>query len=131
VVPLLDKNFTSHPKNHYYFKNLCLIPKNTVFTRFTLYRVHGLIIKSNPFKYPEEVLPMTKLLAFILITFLVAGAANAKGCEEKKKVGEYEAEVKTDRSPPVIGDNNIEIGIKEAEGGANIFTSDHRLPGVP
>ena len=74
---------------------------------------------------------MTKLLAFILITFLVAGAANAKGCEEKKKVGEYEAEVKTDRSPPVIGDNNIEIGIKEAEGGANIFTSDHRLPGVP
>jgi hypothetical protein len=47
---------------------------------------------------------MTKLLAFLLIIFLVVGAAYAKGYE-----------VKTDRNPPVIGDNDIEIGIKEAE----------------
>ena len=46
-----------------------------------------MIIKSNPFKYPEEVLPITKLLAFILIIFLVVGAAYAKGYEVKKKVG--------------------------------------------
>jgi hypothetical protein len=63
---------------------------------------------------------MTKLLVFILITFLVAEATNAKGYE-----------VKTDRSLPVIGDNNIEIEIKEAEGGGNLFTSNHPLPGVP
>jgi hypothetical protein len=43
----------------------------------------------------------------------------------EKKVGEYEAEVKTDRNPPVIGDNHIEIQVKEAEGGSNIFTSIH------
>jgi hypothetical protein len=49
----------------------------------------------------------------------------------KKKVGEYEVEVRSDRSPSVIGDNNIEIQIKEAEGGANIFTSNHQLSGVP
>ena len=73
---------------------------------------------------------MTKLLVFILIIFLFAGAAYAKGCEEKKKVSEYEAEAKTDRSPSVIGDNNIEIEIKEAEGGSNIFTGNHWLPGV-
>lgn len=74
---------------------------------------------------------MTKLLVFLLIIFLAAGAAYAKGYEVKKKVGEYEAEVKTDRSPPVIGDNNIEIEIKEAEAGTNLFTSHHQLPGVP
>jgi len=74
---------------------------------------------------------MSKWLLFILIIFLLAGAAYAKRCDEKKKVGEYEAEVKTDRSFPVIGDNNIEIKIKEAKGGANISTSNHYLSGVP
>jgi hypothetical protein len=49
----------------------------------------------------------------------------------KEKVGEGEAEVKTGRNFPVIGDNNIEIEIKEAEGDANLFTSNHPLPGVP
>ena len=34
----------------------------------------------------------------------------------KKKVGEYETEVKIDRNPPVVGDNNIEIEIKDAGG---------------
>ena len=73
---------------------------------------------------------MTKLLIFTLITFLFAGAAYAKSCEEKKKVGEHEAEVKTGRRTSVIGDNNIEIQVKEVEGGSNIFTGNYRLPGV-
>ena len=90
-----------------------------------------MIIKNNLSKYPEEVPPMTKLLVFVLIIFLVAEAANAKSYGVKKKVGEYEAEVKTHRSLPVIGDNNIEIEIKELEGGSNIFTGYHELPGVP
>ena len=62
---------------------------------------------------------MTKLLVFILITFLAAEAANAKGYE-----------VKTDRRTSVAGDNNIEIQVKESEGGSNISTGNHRLPGV-
>jgi len=56
---------------------------------------------------------MTKLLLFVLILFLIAGTAFAKGYEIKRRVGEYEAEVKIDRSPPVVGDNNIVIEIKE------------------
>src|SRR4030042_1899091 len=32
LIPLLGKNFTSHAKKHYCFKNLCLMPKNTVLT---------------------------------------------------------------------------------------------------
>ena len=74
---------------------------------------------------------MTKLLLFILIIFSFAGAAYAKGCEAKNKVGEYGAEARNDIGASVIGDNNIEIQIKEAEGGSNIFTSNHPLPGVP
>ena len=59
---------------------------------------------------------MTKLIPFILILCLVAGIAYAKGYEAKKKVGEYEAEVRMDRNPPSLGDNNIEIEIKDARG---------------
>ncbi len=52
----------------------------------------------------------------ILILLLIAGAAHSKGYEIKKSFGEYEAEVKIDRYPPVLGDNNIEIEIKDAGG---------------
>ena len=74
---------------------------------------------------------MKKFIAFILTLCLISGIAYARGYEVKKRAGEYEAEVKTDRTPPVIGDNNIEIEIKEAERGSNLFTSNHSLPGVP
>jgi len=44
LIPPLDKNFTSYAKNYYSYKNLCLMPKNTVLTLFTLNRTHALII---------------------------------------------------------------------------------------
>ncbi len=59
---------------------------------------------------------MKKILVSIVVLLLFAGAAHTKGYETKKKVGGYEAEVKMDRSPPVVGDNNIEIEIKDAGG---------------
>ena len=62
---------------------------------------------------------MTKLAAFILIVFLIADMAFAKGFEIRRIVGEYEAEVKIDRNPPIKGDNDIEIEIKNA-GGKNV-----------
>ncbi len=77
---------------------------------------------------------MTKLLVFLLILFLIAGTAFAKGYKLKKTVGEYEAEVKIDRSPPVIGDNNIEIEIKDA-GGKNVADAkvlvNYYMPPMP
>ena len=59
---------------------------------------------------------MTKFFAFILILLLVAATAYSKGYEIKKSFGEYAAEVKIDRSPPVVGDNHIEIEVKDARG---------------
>ena len=59
---------------------------------------------------------MARLIAFLLILFLIVGTAFARGYEIKRRVGDYEAEVKIDRSPPATGDNNIEIGIRDAGG---------------
>ena len=59
---------------------------------------------------------MTKLTPFILILFLITEIASAKDFEIRRRVGEYEAEVKIDRYPPVLGDNRIEIEIKDAGG---------------
>ena len=59
---------------------------------------------------------MTRLLAILLILFLIVGTAFARGYETKRRAGDYEAEVRIDRSPPATGDNNIEIGIRDAGG---------------
>jgi hypothetical protein len=55
-------------------------------------------------------------LLTILSLILAAATAGAKSYELRKKIGEYEAEVRMDRNPPSLGDNNIEIEIKDAEG---------------
>ncbi len=77
---------------------------------------------------------MKKIFASILILLLFAGAAYTKGYEAKKKVGEYEAEVKMDRSPPVVGDNNIEREIKDT-GGNNLTDAkvlvNYYMPPMP
>ncbi len=59
---------------------------------------------------------MKKLIPFILILCLIAGMAFARVYEIKRRAGDYEAEVRIDRSPPATGDNNIEIEIKDAGG---------------
>jgi hypothetical protein len=61
---------------------------------------------------------MPKWFLFALVLLLIPGIANPKGYEVKKKAGEYEADVKIDRNPPVLGDNRIEIEIKDAGGNA-------------
>jgi hypothetical protein len=50
----------------------------------------------------------------IFIFFLTAGVAYSRGLEVKKKAGEYELEIKMDKNPPIVGDNHIEIEIKNA-----------------
>ena len=59
---------------------------------------------------------MKKSLVSLLVLFLVVGTAFAKGYEVKRMVGEYQAEVRMDRNPPSLGDNNIEIEIKDTGG---------------
>jgi hypothetical protein len=54
-----------------------------------------------------------------------------------KKAGEYNVVVKIDKNPPVVGDNNVTIGIKDA---SDKYVSDARvlleysmpaMPGMP
>ncbi len=75
---------------------------------------------------------MTKFFVFILALAFISGVAFARGYELKKMAGEYEAEVKIDRSPPIVGDNNIEIEVKDARGNpvkdAKILVNYYMLP---
>ncbi|MBI4653953.1 MAG: FixH family protein [Nitrospirae bacterium] len=77
---------------------------------------------------------MRKLTAVVLLLLLVAGFAYAKDYEVKKKAGEYNVEVKIDKNPPVLGENNMEIGIKDAKGkhvtDAKVVV-EYSMPGMP
>jgi hypothetical protein len=59
---------------------------------------------------------MKKWFLIVLALLLMAGTAGAKGYEVSKKAGEYDVEVKIDKNPPVVGDNNITLEIKGASG---------------
>lgn len=59
---------------------------------------------------------MKKLILFTVVLFLAAGVAFAKDYEVKKKAGEFEVEVKIDRNPPIVGDNNVKIEVKDSSG---------------
>ena len=59
---------------------------------------------------------MPRWFVLVLILFLLPNVADPRSYEIKKKAGDYEAEVRMDRNPPSLGDNNIEIEIKDAGG---------------
>ena len=80
---------------------------------------------------------MKRLVVIVVALLLIAGVAYAKDYEVTKKAGEYNVVVKIDRNPPVVGDNNLTIGIKDA---ADKYVSDARvlveysmpaMPGMP
>lgn len=80
---------------------------------------------------------MKKLAVFTLILLLIAGIAYAKDYEVKKKAGDYDVTVKIDKNPPVVGDNNISIEIKDASGKhvtdakVKVEYSMPAMPGMP
>ena len=63
-----------------------------------------------------KIAPIKRVFVPILILSLLAGIAYARSYEVKKTVGEYETQVKIDKNPPVLGDNNIEIEIRDPGG---------------
>jgi len=77
---------------------------------------------------------MKKTLVFTVILLLVAGIAFAKDYEVKKKAGQYDVEVKIDKNPPVVGDNNVSIEIKDETGkyvtDAKVKV-DYSMPAMP
>ncbi|MBA4371758.1 MAG: hypothetical protein C0402_02725 [Thermodesulfovibrio sp.] len=55
-------------------------------------------------------------MTLMLIVCMGTGIASAKDYEVKKKAGEYDVAVSIDRNPPVVGDNNVNIDIRDAAG---------------
>ncbi|MDP2279043.1 MAG: FixH family protein [Nitrospirota bacterium] len=80
---------------------------------------------------------MKKIAVLSLILLLIAGIAYAKDYEVKKKAGDYDVTVKIDKNPPVVGDNNITIDIKDASGknvtnaAVRVEYSMPAMPGMP
>jgi len=77
---------------------------------------------------------MKKIAIFAIVLLLIAGMAYAKDYEVKKKAGQYNVEVKIDKNPPVVGDNNISIEIKDPAGkyvtDAKVKV-DYSMPAMP
>jgi hypothetical protein len=59
---------------------------------------------------------MKRLAVVTLVVLMVVGVAYAKDYEVSKKAGEYTVDISIDRNPPVTGNNNMEIAIKDGAG---------------
>ena len=60
---------------------------------------------------------MKKIIVIVISLMVVmTGIAFAKEYEVKKKAGDFDVEVTIDKNPPVVGKNNMEIGIKDPSG---------------
>ncbi len=80
---------------------------------------------------------MKKVLMVFMAVLLITGLVYAKDLEVKKKTSSYEVEVKIDKNPPVVGKNNIEVEIKDAQGKyvtdakVQVEYSMPAMPGMP
>jgi hypothetical protein len=82
----------------------------------------------------ERYLVMKKFAVFALVLLLAAATAYAKDYEVQKKAGEYDVTVRIDRNPPVVGDNDISIAVKDAAGHAvrdAKVAVDYSMPAMP
>jgi len=77
---------------------------------------------------------MKRFALTILVLLLVAGIAYAKDYEVKKKAGDFDVEVAIDKNPPVVGDNNVKIEIRDSSGkyvtDAKVVI-DYGMPAMP
>lgn len=65
----------------------------------------------------RQVIGMTKWVPiFVLLALFPATAAYGRGLEIEKKLEDYEVIVKLQKHPPVLGDNPLEVEIKEPGG---------------
>lgn len=77
---------------------------------------------------------MKKFAAVVMVLLLVAGAAYAKGYEVQKQAGEYDVKVTIDKNPPVTGDNEVAVAVKDAAGkavGDAKVVVDYSMPAMP
>jgi len=59
---------------------------------------------------------MKKMVVVAIVMFLIADVVYAKSYEVQKKVGEYDVRVLIDKNPPITGDNEVSITIRDAAG---------------
>ncbi len=77
---------------------------------------------------------MKKLAVAGMILMLLAGLAYAKDYEVSKKAGDFNVVVKIDKNPPVVGDNKVDIEIKDSAGKAVTDAKvklDYGMPAMP
>jgi hypothetical protein len=80
---------------------------------------------------------MKKIALVSMVLLLIAGIAYAKNFEVTKKAGEFTVVATIDKNPPVVGDNNISIEIKDAAGKTvtdakvKVEYSMPAMPGMP
>lgn len=77
---------------------------------------------------------MKRLAVLVLILLLTAGIVYAKDYEVAKKAGDFQVTFRMDRNPPVAGENNAIITIRDASG--NTITDakvrvDYSMPAMP
>lgn len=77
---------------------------------------------------------MKRVVILVLAALLIAGVVYAKGVEINKKVGDYNVAVRFDKDPLVVGDNNMEIEIRDAAG-KNVTDAkvkvEYSMPAMP
>jgi hypothetical protein len=69
---------------------------------------------------------MKKVTILLLVVLLVAGAAWGKNFEVTKKVDDFTVKVEVDKNPPIVGDNNLTLTIKDSTG-KNIIDANVKL----
>ena len=77
---------------------------------------------------------MKRLVLAVTVFFLVAGFAMAGNYEVTRKAGGFNGVVKIDKNPPVMGDNNLSLAVKDAKGAAVSdakVTVDYSMPAMP
>ncbi len=80
---------------------------------------------------------MKKIVWALIAVLMVAGAAWAKDFEVTKKAGDYSVVLRIDKNPPVTGNNNLAVALKDAAGAAvqdakvAVEYSMPAMPGMP
>jgi hypothetical protein len=59
---------------------------------------------------------MKRIILTLIILFISAALVYGMDYEVTKKLGDYYVQVKVDRNPPVVGENNMMIWMKDADG---------------
>lgn len=59
---------------------------------------------------------MKKMFAWVLSILILAAAAEAKELEMKKKAGELDVKLTLKQNPPVVGENDLTVEIKDPAG---------------